>query len=114
MFKTWDSLSRWPGLFLLISRHKLKQQAGGKSKYPTQRKERVGTIALAHIQAITMVYTAFAGLGLGNNVAAVRLLKRLLSWSPSNRPTAAQALAHAYFQEVTGALRFWARAADWH
>ncbi len=38
-----------------------------------------------------------AGVGLSGSVLGVRLLRRLLSWDPAQRPTAQQALAHAFF-----------------
>jgi serine/threonine protein kinase len=41
------------------------------------------------------------GLGLPS-VWALRLIRRLLSWDPSDRPTAEEALGHAFFRDGEG------------
>ena len=38
-----------------------------------------------------------AGVGFAGDIEALRLARQLLSWRPSDRPTAREALAHPYF-----------------
>eukprot|EP00955_Chlamydomonas_euryale_P087177 364274-Chlamydomonas_euryale.AAC.5 len=53
--------------------------------------------------AVAALIRARDPLGVGaGGLQAVRLLRRLLSWDPLARPTAREALMHAYFQDARG------------